>query len=78
MKEFAETGETEAFDKQQSEDKDRNASSGALFDSFAAPPVEEGAGVSHAKLFVDGNHTLVSKFDAHTVSSHSQTDEEKS
>ncbi|TRY76744.1 hypothetical protein TCAL_08000 [Tigriopus californicus] len=51
LKEFAETGQTDNLDK--IEDK-------AIFDGFNAPPIESGAGQSQAKIFVDGNHTLVS------------------
>ena len=58
VKEFAETGQTDSFDREQAEKEDEAAE--ALFDAFAAPPVEEGAGKSSAKLFVDGNHTRVS------------------
>lgn len=50
LKEFAETGQTENLDK--IDDK-------AIFDGFNAPPIENGVGQSHGKIFVDGNHTLV-------------------
>ncbi len=82
VKEFAETGETEAFDKEARSqdgggggggDEETNqlassaSSSSPLFDSFSAPPVESGAGTSRAKLFVDGNHTLVREIEKENI-----------
>ena len=55
VKEFAETAGTEAVDS-----IGNATSANDFFDSFAAPPVTQGAGASEAKLFVDGNHTRVS------------------
>ena len=59
VKAFAETGDTEGLDKQQPE-KESSFNDSPVLDGFSAAPIEEGAGRSHAKLFVDGNHTLVS------------------
>ena len=59
VKAFAETGDTEGLDKQPEQmlaDEKRLS----VLDGFSAAPIEQGAGRSHAKLFVDGNHTLVS------------------
>ncbi len=58
LKQFAETGETDLLDKQSIDLKN----GAALLDGFTAPPIEQGKGRSKAKLFVDGNHTLVSTF----------------
>ena len=55
VKEFAETGETSTFDKVQAEHQETSR----LLDWFTAPPIDQGSGQSEAKLFVDGNHTLV-------------------
>ena len=53
VKEFAETGETVKFDQVGEEEEAK------LLDWFTAPPIDKGSGQSEAKLFVDGNHTLV-------------------
>ena len=62
VKAFAETGDTEALDKQKPEKESSSSGDddGPILDGFSAAPIEQGTGRSQAKLFVDGNHTLVS------------------
>ena len=55
MKEFAELGTTSAMDK------DGSGGLEAVLDAFSAPPIEKGKGRSEAKMFLDGNHTRVSR-----------------
>ena len=66
IQEFAETGGTEALDKQPTFSSAKNGGYGSAYDrnrlildGFSAPPIEEGVGTSQASLFMDGNHTRV-------------------
>ena len=54
VKEFAELGTTAAMDKD-------NSGLDFVLDAFSAPPIEKGKGRSEAKMFLDGNHTRVSR-----------------
>ncbi len=57
------TGEEEDDEEEEDDDQEEEEGGGPLFDGFSAPPVTQGAGTTHAKIFVDGNHTLVSETD---------------
>lgn len=57
VKEFVETGDTETLDSDKA--LSSSATDGNVLDGFTAPPIEQGSGISHAKLFIDGNHTMV-------------------
>ena len=67
---FAETGSTTSLDTLKEETKASNATNATLiiskadlvFDVFTAPPIESGVGMSHANLFLDGNHSMVRIF----------------
>lgn len=51
VKEFSELGDSSGLDK--------SAPSRSVLDGFTAPPIEQGVGRTAAKIFLDGNHTLV-------------------
>ncbi|XP_068083478.1 spondin-1 [Anabrus simplex] len=53
VKEFAETGRTDALEAQ-------SQGEGGVYDEFMAPPIPTGAGRTEAEFFVDGNHSRVS------------------
>jgi hypothetical protein len=70
VQDFAETGSTSSLDTLKAETKASNATNATVtisnmdlvFDGFTAPPIESGVGMSHANLFLDGNHSMVRKF----------------
>ena len=69
IQEFAETGGTTTLEKLQKEVRPNNVTnattltSGAdlVLDGFTAPPIDKGVGISEANIFLDGNHSMVSK-----------------
>ena len=70
VQEFAETGSTTSLDTLKEETKASNTTNATVtisnvdfvVDGFTAPPIETGVGMSHANIFLDGNHSMVRKF----------------
>lgn len=56
VKAFIETGRSDILDQNQR----TNSPDDIIFDEFNLPPITSGSGRSEGKLFVDGNHSIVS------------------
>ena len=66
VQEFAESGSTNSLENEAKNTNTTNATishsnTNLILDGFTAPPIDKGVGISEANVFLDGNHSMVSK-----------------